>query len=361
MRNFIKITVPITLIMLFISELFLRVIPVEDPYKAYKLQEKRSYILSQFKPYTEITFSSKEGLPLIDSIIHFSTNNYGYRGHELLIPKPDSIYRVFLVGGSTTECIYIDDSKSNNTLMEQYLKPVNGEVFNAGKAGDFTTDHIAMIAHRILHLEPDVIVLFCGINDLRKTEYDYSHRPTTEDQDIRHIPYYKLFLSELQLFRRFYNIFKTHSIETITIETKYKLAVASLKKMPYGTDLPVFNTKAYEKNLRSIIGMCKINNVQLLLVSQAVTWNSKMDDFEDLNWLSFLGKYRYKEEQLKEQMIVYNNIMKKLAIETNTQFYDLGAEIPATKAYFYDDCHFNNGGAKFYAEHVANLLMKNLQ
>lgn len=361
-KNKIKLAISILLITLVLLELVLRLFPVEDPYEANKkIEKKRSYILSEYEPHMSFKFSSNEGLPFVDRNINFSTNNYGFRGHELLLPKPEKAYRVFLVGGSTTECLYIDDSKSNNALMEQYLKPINGEVFNAGKSGDFSADHVAMISNRILHLEPDLIVLFCGINDLWKVKYDYSHRPVNQVQTPRRLEYYKLFLSDFQIYRRIYNVFKKHSPETILMESDYKSKVKWLSKMSYGNELPDFNTQAYEKNLRSIIGMCKVNNIQLLLVSQAVTWDSSIDDFKDLNWLSFIGEDRFKEKDLKKQMNIYNDIMERIASETNTPFYDLSSDIPASKTYFYDDCHFNNKGTKYFSKHVADLIMKRLK
>ena len=107
-------------------------------------------------------------------------NEYGFRGDSVIVPKPKEEYRIFMVGGSTTECLYIDDSLAVNKQLQDRLLDKNAKVYGAGKSGDDTPDHLAMIGHRILHLDPDMIVLFCGINDLRSLNngYDFTHRNT---------------------------------------------------------------------------------------------------------------------------------------------------------------------------------------
>ena len=53
----------------------------------------------------------------------FTTNNMGFRGDELTMPKPANEFRIFMVGGSTTECLYLDDSKALTRVLQNELNP----------------------------------------------------------------------------------------------------------------------------------------------------------------------------------------------------------------------------------------------
>lgn len=207
MKDFFRITVPVTCVLLVFAEIVLRFFPVEDPYKIQKLErvgKKNRYIPSQFLPNQKYTFESKEGIPHLDTLVHFSTNNYGFRGKELKNKAADC-YRIFLIGGSTTECLMLDDSKAPHALMQNQLRDFQVEVYNAGKSGDMSIDHLAMLIHRVAHLEPDLIVLLCGINDLKRSHnLDYTLIDSVEFNFAKEGSFktdLKLFLSNFQLVK----------------------------------------------------------------------------------------------------------------------------------------------------------------
>ena len=72
-----------------------------------------------------------------------------------------------------------------------------------------------MIVHRIIQLQPDMIILFAGINDLTRSvnNYDYLHYIQTGPLDrFRQLRY---LATESQIVRRFYYLFNRPS-ENIT-------------------------------------------------------------------------------------------------------------------------------------------------
>ncbi len=359
MKNFVKITIPVIIIMLVAIELILRLAPVPNPHEYDRSLSRQLYIPSQFKPHQTKQVASNEGLPFVDSIARASFNNYGFRGPNIDLNKPKEGYRIFMIGGSTTECILIDEKKAPHTLLQKKLSIHKIEAFNAGKSGDITTDHVAMLSHRIIHLKPDLIILFCGVNDLFKSaihDYTHAYNVTKNGGTKNHI---KALLANLQIYRRMFYLFKTGSIQNTT-ESNYKAGIKYRNGLPQGNFQQLkFNYTAYEKNLRAFAGICQANHVQLILVTQATTWASKVEpQMAKRHWMSFIAGKKYHEKQMNQVMEQYNDVMRKVAKDLKVHLYDLAQDIPKSSQYFYDDCHFNNNGARFFADKIGAHIKK---
>jgi len=152
--------------------------PVADPHQHWR--QANDFLRSQHSANVRREFVFETALTGLSDTSTFTTNNLGFRGDDIQRPKPSGEYRVFLVGGSTMECLIPDDSDSIDAVLERALRTKTQrrvEVYNAGKSGDRSDDHVAIISQRIMHLEPDLVVLFAGINDLvvAAAGHDYLH------------------------------------------------------------------------------------------------------------------------------------------------------------------------------------------
>ncbi len=99
----------------------------------------------------------------------FSTyNNHGFRDDDVVLPKPEGLYRIVCIGGSTTE-----EGNSNEqtypNIMERKLQERFGkqrvEVINCGISG-ITSYNERRRMEDYLALDPDLIVYYNGINDI---------------------------------------------------------------------------------------------------------------------------------------------------------------------------------------------------
>jgi len=99
-------------------------------------------------------------------------NSLGFRGSEFESEKPENVYRIFLIGGSTT---FGGGSSSDETTISGYLQKLFNddvyiyeiEVINAGKSGFNTFTEKKFIFETIQFLEPDLILMYDGWNDIR--------------------------------------------------------------------------------------------------------------------------------------------------------------------------------------------------
>lgn len=347
--------------------------PYPDPFAADKTKSVVNYIPSYYPEHFRMKTYVEEGLPGVQGTTAFSINNKGFRGDTLRDPKPADELRVFVVGGSTTECRVLDDSQDlcrvlQTELIQHFSGRSNIKVYNAGKSGDKTYDHVAMISQRIVHLQPDLIVLFAGINDLIASinGVDYLHYDAEQPEQQSLGPLLEYAATEFQIPRRVFaaiNKFSHKSnrelFQEIEKRTKYRRLARGRKEMPVSNDPPRVDLAHYRENLSTIIGMAKANRVPLALMTQASTWNSKIDAAAaDWHWMGLaFEKETYQEDKLDEALELYNDVMRRLAANSRVALLDLPKLMPKSLEFFYDDCHFNVKGAETTASLLADFLI----
>ncbi len=102
--------------------------------------------------------------------VEFNTNNVGFRGQDVVLPKPEGLFRIVCIGGSTTEEGGSDDT-TYPALLEKRLRDAlpshTFEVVNCGVSGMDTRLHVLRIGD-YLRLDPDLIILYEGVNDVAR-------------------------------------------------------------------------------------------------------------------------------------------------------------------------------------------------
>ncbi|NIT61854.1 MAG: hypothetical protein GWN00_38335 [Aliifodinibius sp.] len=368
------------LIGLILTEITLNLFfPIGDPYKEDKEGRAliREYIETQHEPNLFYRFYSEPGLSGMDDSTRFTTNNLGFRGPYLERPKTSNEYRVFMVGGSTTECIRLDDSLAITYLLQEYLNShiddsISIKVYNAGKSGDKTYDHLAMLVHRIMHLEPDLIIIFCGFNDLTAAAYnkDYIHLPVYQTvPQIKFSNYIKFLLTEFQIPRRLYYglrpILSDESTEEIQMRisftSNYKEKARLNNEHPISSSQPRVDLVPYKTNLISIIGLAQVNDADLVFMTQATSWNSKIDpQTREWHWTTYKNGVRYKEAYLDQALEEYNDVMRNVSGEFRIPLFDTYKLVPKSLEYFYDDCHFNINGSIYTSDLLGDFILREI-
>jgi lysophospholipase L1-like esterase len=92
-----------------------------------------------------------------------SHNSLGFRGGEFL-PKGGT-KRVVAIGGSTTYGVDVSDGATWPALLQDQLG-ADYEVLNLGAAGHGTAEHLYMMGAVASRLQPDVVILHVGLNDM---------------------------------------------------------------------------------------------------------------------------------------------------------------------------------------------------
>lgn len=107
------------------------------------------------------------------------TNGFGLRGPEIVIPKPAGVFRVICLGDDTTLARHLNEEDTYCERLRVHLQErtqLRVEVINAGLPGGCPLTSLLLLRHRLLGLQPDVVLQHVDRTDI---EDDRLVRPFT--------------------------------------------------------------------------------------------------------------------------------------------------------------------------------------
>lgn len=294
-------------------------------------------------------------LPGVSGDGRLATNALGIRGDPL--PERAAAWRLLCVGGSTTECLYLDDGETWPRLLQDHLaarwkRPV--WVGNVGISGYATTEHLPFL-EQFEHLEQmDQVLVMAGFNDLVLTALG-GRRPILAP---RVEPRWSRWDATV-LLKRVQESFRGVPFQDPAgqwIEERRKLR----RPAPRVPDLPDLGPEcdAFEARLEAIVALCRTRGVQVALATQAVLWRADLEPAgEELLWCGWTRDRRsyYTAGALRGAMERFNQRVAAVAARNGLPLVDVAA-LPSETSLFYDDCHFTEEGARRVAEIVARAL-----
>ncbi|MCZ6596490.1 MAG: GDSL-type esterase/lipase family protein [Planctomycetota bacterium] len=369
-------------------ELYLRLAsPADEGYRVWP-----PHLQATFHPQPEI-------MPGVEGPSHFRVNARGLRGAEAPDAGGAPVHRVLCVGGSTTECLYLDQEESWPGLLQILLisglsaelsagsEDLAVHVENAGVSGRTTRDHVVMLRRLLPELGPfDRVILLAGVNDLmlpltRQADYDprFLEQPGAEAELLprafavlpwRHRPELP-WTKRTELWRRFapplkrllgVGSFQDSKGEVVVQWRRHRRAAARLRD-----ELPDLTAALdeYRRNLITLIELCEPTGARVLVVTQPCLWRDDLPpELVDACWMGGVGDYQnapgaeyYSIPALARGMQLYNDVALDVARERGLDVLDLVPLVPRDGTSFYDDVHFTENGARIVAEAIAEVLL----
>lgn len=364
------------LLSLFIVEIVLRLAYPQNE-KLYVWQPNLQHT---FTPDSTIFYGVREAKS-------FSINSQGFRGAEF---ENDSKQKYLCLGGSTTECLYLDDKETwqykTQLLLDSRtaLPPIIGSI---GKSGCTTREHFIQLKYFVPQLgKIDGVIMMVGLNDMMKRlsqdslfQNDFHFTPAVEDSFVNQI-----FLSNkketvwwrkmqvFQLAQKF--LYRTKKVEWENVQDDDGEIYKTWRENRQGAlrvidSLPDLNSAVneYERNLQLIYDETQRQKIKLVLINQAILYKDSMNEFENsLLWMGGIGDFQqeknhayYSAKALKHAMQLYNGRMKTFcSTHPQIKFIDLPSQLPKDTSVFYDDCHFNENGARKVAEIISKTIQE---
>lgn len=265
------------------------------------------------------------------------------------IPKPPGVFRIVCLGGSTTEGLKAKGYPvALATMLEEKYPSETIEVINAGKYFYSTQHSIIQYLFYLKELEPDLIILFHGVNDLITsfTMPPFSSHPFRRDYGhffgpLAYIRYPRTFEDFLSGF--FYA----------------DLLRPNLKPAPF----PEFISQhSFRRNLETIIHITESEGIPLILSNQAHCYSLQGDS--DPGFLRFQRYFLVDTNHFADEkswyngMELFNRIAKETAEKFSVPFVDQSKAFNGRRDLFRESIHMTPEGTQLKARLFFNKIVQ---
>jgi lysophospholipase L1-like esterase len=342
-------------------------IPVHSESPTPSRSEAHPYIRSDWIPGYQAT-RVVEGIGSENKTFALKINAFGFRSESMTTAdKPDNTYRIFFLGGSTTESISLPGEKTFPHLVEKMLSvsfpKKRFECINGGVSGYMAADVLAMLLYKVLYYEPDLIVVMTAVNDLRYgtvPTYDPIRRPDLERKLYR--PGIRYLLSSLseKILRKshLFVVLKRRWLNRIQPQDQIRQLALKRSRMVKSTISTSKAFKDYLKSLEEIIFIAKGHGIRLLFLTEPFLYQENASpEVEEKLWMGLMRKnVNLSTNFLNHEMHRFHDGMRQLSQKHHVELLDLANEIPKDLTHFYDDVHFTAAGSAKAAQVLTRYL-----
>jgi len=296
-------------------------------------------------------------------------NALGYRGDEIEVPKPAGVFRIALIGGSTTYQTGVEDfRKSYPYLLQQLL---NGpgrprvEVVNAGVPAYSSWESLLNLQFRVLAIQPDLVVIYDNLNDVH-TRLVYPFELYVGDNSGSRVPYevpreglldqsaflriartslgLRSPLPAIGMRRTFEQVPGNHSLEFAQQRSAGRYPSGIFAQVPASEMLARNKPVFFKRNLRSMVAICGAQGLPVVLMTYA--------------WSREFAAPRSSSPEFVSALEEHNEVVREVCRSTGIACYDHAREMPSDPRYWSDGRHVNEAGSPIMAELVARWLRR---
>lgn len=349
-------------------------------------------------PHLSVTFTpAPEIVHGVGREARIKVNSKGILGEEWGANRADE-YRILTIGGSTTQNIMMDQSKTWPVLLQKELgKTADGRnvwIGNLGRSGFSSRDHLGLMKLAIGQYDTDAILMLVGGNDvverlLQGDRYDTHFIDNEERYDAwlrsRFVLVPLTTQSPNASFYRRTAVFQlarwVKSLrgrkQLVMDNTGNWLAVAReyRRKATIIDKLPPLNSglEEYERIVTLIANEARRRAIRIIFLTQPTMWKEPMSKREeDLMWMGYADNesgnpvsWPYWESSrgrmytigaMARAMAAYNQRLTETCAKLNVECFDLAARIPRTFEMYFDDMHHTELGSQRVATELADYL-----
>ncbi len=364
LKNGLLLLVSVTLSLVFV-ELFLRTLAPGLMY----LQPEGDVLFASWPPNLNVEFRPDQRyIEGIHGPSVFKTNSWGIRGDEM---SQSDDARIMVIGGSTTECLYLDQSEAWPALLQEKLSAFRKVwVGNLGRSGFSIHDHIKQTEFTLDHVPNlSLIIVSAGVNDFQYfigSNQTFNQRNIVAERPDLQISGRETGIHDLYLARLLDRVMSSkkqlRSDATGEMYGVLRQKRATAKKIETLPDLTP-GIKAY------ITGVLKIKalaggRTRVIFLTHPALWSERMDaQMEARLWFGGKGIFiieqtpeYYSSSALKRGMDIYNNALLDLGRTGQVEVIDIAAKMNGNPDFFYDDVHLTEAGAAAFAKILASHL-----
>ncbi len=265
-------------------------------------------------------------------------NSLGFRGPELLSPKPENGFRVWCVGGSTTFDVFApDDDHTWPAQLQSRLQNARPdrtiEVINAGIPGEVISGSQEDFISHFQTVQPDVLLIYHGPNDLRDIRFGGPAPPTGD------------------LEQQFALLRATRSAvnrKLPQLPEEWKTArLSSHELTEVGGRIERLISVALERGVRVMLAS------HALKIAPGATGDAALRDLGEVCVLMHMYP-----DAVIHVFSDFNNMMAAMAERMKLPFSDVRGAVPADDHNWGDALHFSLRGSALAAEALSKSLLE---
>jgi hypothetical protein len=294
----------------------------------------------------------KAGYNQQSSNISISINSLGFRGDEIAQKKPANTVRIACLGASTTFSTEVSNNHATwpaqlQTALEREYPGVAFEVINAAVPGYVITDNLINLRHRVLPLDPDLVIYYEANNDMALDTRALARREGVIAETGNYISPATRWLSDHSLL---FDLVHKNSKILFAEDTD---SVGKLTHLP--SDLP----SRFENELGHLDAELRGKGIPLLLSTFVVKYRRdqpRATQMANAN-LSFYYMPWMTIDGLLDAMDYYNDAILRYAHAHDVPVVDDRTMIPADAEHFVDWAHMTDAGSAVQAERFRRFLV----
>ncbi|HUT88040.1 MAG TPA: SGNH/GDSL hydrolase family protein [Thermoguttaceae bacterium] len=329
-----------------------------SPSRAIRLREHRPNLDERRRP-TADALAGSDDLP--DREVRFRTDENGF-----ILPTGNpqvADHTIVFLGGSTTECLWVDESLRFPHLVGVRLSERTGRAvssLNGGVSGNHSLHSLDILLNKVLPLRPDTVPLMHNVNDMVTLIYAGSYWNDHPDRSLVHTATSTGELGALPgtslVFPRFVGHLERACERLRDRDHSPGDEWASYRNSKLQRNQPSIE-REFRRALRTFVAVCRIYETTPVLMTEA----SRLTPTPDAYARNSVAKawqaqgVTYAEFQRLHSRL--NDAIREVGRDQGVTVIDLAEKIPADGEHFSDLVHFTDRGSVMAAEIIARELL----
>lgn len=299
------------------------------------------------------TRDAKSGIKVPDpnqTVGPIHIDSRGFRGEDLVMPKPADVVRIAYLGGSTTFCTEATSDAATwpaalcARLAEEF-EGVRFEPVNAALPALRADDSRRNLEHRVAPLQPDVVFIYHATNDISRDTRDLADAQGVFTGDGG---------KQSWLAR--------HSVAWDLIEKNVRVAARQQASSDTQGRLdfePTALAEGFRDVLTRLVDEASAVTALVVIPTFSTRFRAEQTPEERLaacNTALFYMPYMT-VDRILETFAAYNAVLRDVARSTGALLVEGEDEIPADGTHFTDSIHFTDEGSRRMVQRILPRLV----
>lgn len=319
-----------------------------------KVLSQRSIRLREYTPNTNTTYFSHDATnPFFETYSFYGkassvvTDEHGFLIAQHFKNHEDPDLQIAFLGGSTTECLIVDEEKRfplvvGNRLSNDTTK-VN--VYNGGVSGGHSMHSLDVLINKVVPLRPDICVMMHNINDLNILLRQYGYFGPEKYRSLIKYPG-----SDDLKYQWLHDYLPNLLAVTKGALKSLRNQTSSSEAIPLTQEESDKVIGDFRSSVNSFVSICQSWNIRPILMTQHNRFGD--GDKETL----MIPPTSIGDDNYRVLYDRFNEVIRSVAAEKNVVLIDLEKGVPQNKTMMYDIVHTTNEGSVFVGNLIADEI-----